>query len=154
VQSRSGQLIVSRVDPCFNRGQASWKPRYQLQLTFLDAASPESPHMMNSPEALAGQRMSPSARSGQEARMRESNIRRFALAVALAGPVSACETQGQRIPLITAEAASQLPASELPRVFKDPNPLVPYPYNIHETDGLSRNPDDCVRWGCIDQGNR
>jgi hypothetical protein len=22
----------------------------------------------------------------------------------------------------------------------------------HETDGLSRNADDCVRWGCIDNG--
>ena len=22
----------------------------------------------------------------------------------------------------------------------------------HETDGLSRNPDDCVRWGCVDNG--
>jgi len=22
----------------------------------------------------------------------------------------------------------------------------------HETDGLSRSPDDCVRWGCIDNG--
>ena len=26
----------------------------------------------------------------------------------------------------------------------------PYPYNYHETDGLSRNPNDCVVWGCID----
>ncbi len=86
--------------------------------------------------------------------MKGSNIRRLALAIALAGGVAGCETERQRIPLISAEVASQLPASQLPRVFKDPNPLVPYPYNIHETDGLSRNPDDCVRWGCIDQGNR
>ena len=26
----------------------------------------------------------------------------------------------------------------------------PYPYNYHETDGLSRNPNDCAVWGCID----
>jgi hypothetical protein len=26
----------------------------------------------------------------------------------------------------------------------------PYPYNFHETDGLSRNPNDCAVWGCID----
>jgi hypothetical protein len=84
--------------------------------------------------------------------MRESNIRRLALAIALAGLVAGCETEGRRIPTITAEAASQLPASQLPRVFKDPDPLVPYPYNIHETDGLSRNPDDCARWGCVDVG--
>jgi hypothetical protein len=43
--------------------------------------------------------------------------------------------------------------SALLRAYKDPNPLIPYPYNIHETDGLSRNPDDCVKWGCIDVGN-
>jgi len=85
--------------------------------------------------------------------MRVSNIRRLALAVAAAGAVAACETEGQRIPLITAQVASQLPASQLPRVFKDPDPLVHYPYNIHETDGLSRNPDDCARWGCIDVGS-
>jgi hypothetical protein len=24
--------------------------------------------------------------------------------------------------------------------------------DVHETDGLSRNPDDCVKWGCIDNG--
>ena len=80
-------------------------------------------------------------------------IRRLALAVALAAPAAGCQTEGQRIPTITAQAASQLPASQLPRVFKDPDPLVAYPYNIHETDGLSRNPDDCARWGCIDVGS-
>ena len=29
-------------------------------------------------------------------------------------------------------------------------PPQPYPYNDHETDGLSRNPNDCVMSGCID----
>lgn len=29
----------------------------------------------------------------------------------------------------------------------------PYPYNFHETDGLSRNPNDCAVWGCIDNSN-
>jgi hypothetical protein len=28
----------------------------------------------------------------------------------------------------------------------------PYPYNYHRTDGLSRNPDDCVKYGCVDSG--
>ncbi len=79
--------------------------------------------------------------------MRASMVR--GLAVAVAG----CETEGQRIPLISAQVASQLPASQLPRVFKDPDPLSYYPYNIHETDGLSRNPDDCARWGCVDVGS-
>ena len=77
-------------------------------------------------------------------------------ALALAGPVSGCQTESRSIPLILIprQAVAELPASQLPRVFKDPDPLVPYPYNIHETDGLSRNPDDCARWGCIDQGNK
>ncbi len=86
--------------------------------------------------------------------MRLSNVRWLALAVALTPAVGGCQTEGRSIPLVSAQAAAELPASQLPRVFKDPNPDVPYPYNIHETDGLSRNPDDCVRWGCIDQGNR
>jgi hypothetical protein len=25
-------------------------------------------------------------------------------------------------------------------------------YSAHETDGLSRNPDDCAKHGCIDNG--
>jgi hypothetical protein len=84
--------------------------------------------------------------------MRRKISRRVALAVALAGLVEGCNTEARNIPLITAQAANQLPASQLPRIFKDPDPLVPYPYNIHETDGLSRNPDDCAKWGCIDAG--
>jgi hypothetical protein len=85
--------------------------------------------------------------------MTVSNSRRLAFAAALAALSAGCEAERQRIPEITAQAASQLPASQLPRVFKDPDPLVAYPYNIHETDGLSRNPDDCARWGCIDVGS-
>jgi hypothetical protein len=82
--------------------------------------------------------------------MRLSIVSRPALATALALSIAGCNTEAQRIPILTAEAASQLPPDRLPRIFKDPNPLVPYPYNIHETDGLSRNPDDCVKWGCVD----
>jgi hypothetical protein len=77
---------------------------------------------------------------------------RLVLIAALAGLAAGCQTERRNLPLITAEAASRMPASELPTIFKDPNPLVPYPYNIHETDGLSRNPDDCARWGCVDVG--
>lgn len=36
-----------------------------------------------------------------------------------------------------------------PTVFPSARPQ-PYPYNFHETDGLSRNPNDCAVWGCID----
>jgi hypothetical protein len=38
---------------------------------------------------------------------------------------------------------------ERPTVFPSARPQ-PYPYDYHETDGLSRNPNDCVVWGCID----
>jgi hypothetical protein len=54
------------------------------------------------------------------------------------------------VPVMTLRAALQLPPSQLPTVFISPNPYQYYPYNVHETDGLSRNPDDCTRWGCID----
>jgi hypothetical protein len=38
---------------------------------------------------------------------------------------------------------------ERPTVFPSAWPR-PYPYSFHETDGLSRNPNDCIVWGCID----
>jgi hypothetical protein len=31
-----------------------------------------------------------------------------------------------------------------------PYPPIVYDVSGHEADGLSRNPDDCVRWGCVD----
>jgi hypothetical protein len=51
---------------------------------------------------------------------------------------------------LTLRAALQLPPDQLPKAFISPNPYQHYPYNVHRTDGLSRNPDDCMRWGCID----
>jgi hypothetical protein len=51
---------------------------------------------------------------------------------------------------MTLRAALKLPPDQLPTVFRSPNPYQHEPYNIHRTDGLSRNPDDCMRWGCID----
>ena len=84
--------------------------------------------------------------------MRRSNFLRLALAVAAAGSVVGCQTEQRSIPNLTAEAASKLPASQLPRIFRDPSNPYGYPYNIHETDGLSRNPDDCIKWGCVDVG--
>lgn len=40
-------------------------------------------------------------------------------------------------------------APDRPTIFPSARPQ-PYPYNYHETDGLSRNPNDCVAWGCVD----
>ena len=85
--------------------------------------------------------------------MRPSLMGRLAFAAALAGSAAApvaARAQDQNIPVMTLRAALQLPPSLLPAMFRSPNPYQHYPYNIHRTDGLSRNPDDCVRWGCID----
>ncbi len=72
-----------------------------------------------------------------------------ALAGSLAAPVAA-HAEGQNIPVMTLRAALKLPPDKLPVMFRSPNPYQHEPYNIHRTDGLSRNPDDCMRWGCID----
>jgi hypothetical protein len=31
-------------------------------------------------------------------------------------------------------------------------PAAAAPYSAHDIDGLSRNPDDCAKYGCIDNG--
>ena len=86
--------------------------------------------------------------------MRSPSIRRLKFASALLGAmatsIAACAAKDNGIPILTMQAASRLPPGQLPRIFKDPDPYSYDPYNIHETDGLSRNPDDCLRWGCID----
>jgi hypothetical protein len=46
-------------------------------------------------------------------------------------------------------ASMRAAVPERPTVFPSARPQ-PYPYNFHETDGLSRNPNDCAVWGCID----
>jgi hypothetical protein len=101
---------------------------------------------------LAAARLS-AYRIDEEAGMRSSLISRLAIAAALAGslvPIAAW-AQDQNIPVMTLRAALQLPPDKLPTVFRSPNPYQHEPYNIHRTDGLSRNPDDCMRWGCIDR---
>jgi hypothetical protein len=85
--------------------------------------------------------------------MRVSAVSRLAVAAALASLLAApaaVRAQDQGIPVMTLRAALQLPPDKLPTVFRSPNPYQHEPFNIHRTDGLSRNPDDCTRWGCID----
>jgi hypothetical protein len=48
---------------------------------------------------------------------------------------------------LVARAEAPVSATIFPR--RGPSP---YPLNDHETDGLSRNPDDCLKYGCIDGG--
>ncbi|MBV8106565.1 MAG: hypothetical protein JO223_18440 [Hyphomicrobiales bacterium] len=37
-----------------------------------------------------------------------------------------------------------------PMFGRSASPSIIYDSSGHEADGLSRNPDDCVRWGCVD----
>ena len=82
--------------------------------------------------------------------MRPSIFLHLTLAAVLAGLVAGCQTESRNIPTMTLATAMSLPADQVPRIFRDPANPYGYPYNVHQTDGLSRNPDDCVRWGCID----
>jgi len=51
-----------------------------------------------------------------------------------------------RTPVVRAEAP--VPAT----IFSGWGPSS-YPLNYHRMDGLSRNPDDCLKYGCIDNAN-
>jgi hypothetical protein len=85
--------------------------------------------------------------------MRMALVTRLVGAAALAGSLAfpvAAHAQDQNTPVMTLRAALKLPPGQLPTMFRSPNPYQHEPYNIHRTDGLSRNPDDCMRWGCID----
>jgi hypothetical protein len=84
--------------------------------------------------------------------MKRSICVRIALGAALAGSVAGCQTERRDIPVMTLQQALKLPPSQLPKIFRDPTNPYGYPYDIHQTDGLSRNPDDCARWGCVDVG--
>ena len=84
--------------------------------------------------------------------MNQSICLRIALCAALGCTVAGCQSERRDIPLMTLQQANRLPPSQVPTIFKDPTNPYGYPFNIHQTDGLSRNPDDCVRWGCVDVG--
>jgi hypothetical protein len=75
-----------------------------------------------------------------------------ALGAVLAGSAAGCQSQSQNLPVMTLEQASKLPPDQLPTMFIDPTNSYGSQYSVHETDGLSRNPDDCTRWGCVDVG--
>ena len=66
----------------------------------------------------------------------------------------AARAERAAIPVMSVSQYEALAAAQRPTEFRDSDPRLAYPYNIHETDGLSRNPDDCVRWGCVDNTNR
>jgi ABC-type transporter Mla subunit MlaD len=80
------------------------------------------------------------------------------LALLCAGPATATAALSQNAGVPAAHASrvahqnlADMRAAVLqrPTMFPSARPQ-PYPYNFHETDGLSRNPNDCAVWGCID----
>ena len=80
------------------------------------------------------------------------------LALLCAGPATATAALSQNAGVPAAHASrvahqnlADMRAAVLqrPTMFPSARPQ-PYPYNFHETDRLSRNPNDCAVWGCID----
>jgi hypothetical protein len=77
-----------------------------------------------------------------------------ALGILLAGPVMTYPTASASAPTMH-RAHPNHQAN-----FADTEALAPLwatpaaaaPYSAHRTDGLSRNPDDCAKYGCIDNG--
>jgi hypothetical protein len=73
----------------------------------------------------------------------------LALGIVLAAPVSSYAALAHYRPVHhhAVVARAQTPAPPIRYFVAGP---WPYPYNYHRTDGLSRNPDDCVKYGCVD----
>ena len=84
--------------------------------------------------------------------MRRINCLRIATSGVLAGSIAGCQSESRNIPLMTIQQANQLPASQVPRIFRDPGQSVRLPVRRSRDGRTSRNPDDCNRWGCIDTG--
>lgn len=80
------------------------------------------------------------------------------LALLCAGPTTATAALAQyaRVPTAHALRVAHRNFAEMRGAVPDTSTVFPsarpqpYPYNFHETDGLSRNPNDCAVWGCID----
>jgi hypothetical protein len=82
------------------------------------------------------------------------------MALTLAAPSSAAEAKNHASDghyhdlhhrSIDPRAVSLVPAAPAFFLFGGSGSYVPAPRKP-ETDGLSRNPDDCVKYGCIDNG--
>jgi hypothetical protein len=79
------------------------------------------------------------------------------LALLCAGPTTATAALSQNTGVPAAHASRVARQSFLDMRAAVPETLTmfpsarpqPYTYNFHETDGLSRNPNDCAVWGCV-----
>jgi hypothetical protein len=85
--------------------------------------------------------------------MRQKIALPLALGIALAAPLSAYDALGGPVHEYRAihhrSVAMRAEAPGQAAIFA---PVRPATFGDHETDGLSRNPDDCVTYGCIDNG--
>ncbi len=88
--------------------------------------------------------------------MRTKIMLPLALGIALAIPASAFAALSASRPVYTHRVIhhrSVVARAEVPARAPTYAPARPYHFGDHETDGLSRNPDDCVTYGCIDNGD-
>ena len=81
--------------------------------------------------------------------MRQEVASLLALGIALAVPLSAGGALGEPVRHYrhhrTTAVRAEAPAAAILA------PVRPA-FGTDETNGLSRNPDDCARWGCVDNG--
>jgi hypothetical protein len=110
---------------------------------------------MATPNSVAFAQSNASVSRHQTARLTIVALRR-----AHEAHLGARQHTGHRRPLLGAaelssqwdpRAISEVPAAPGFFLFDSSGSYVPAPRKP-ETDGLSRNPDDCVKYGCIDNG--
>ena len=77
-----------------------------------------------------------------------------ALAILLAGPAMTYPAAGASAPTThrayPSHKANLADAKALAPLWA--TPAFAAPSTAHKTDGLSRNPEDCAKYGCIDEG--
>jgi hypothetical protein len=85
--------------------------------------------------------------------MRQKIALPLALGIALLAPLSACDALSGPVHHYQAiHHRSVSMRAEAPGPGAISASMRPATFGDHETDGLSRNPDDCVTYGCIDNG--
>ena len=83
--------------------------------------------------------------------MKTFTISALIFGVALCAPVGVYASDGAA-PMQKHHAHHRVAYLQLPlsATALAPTPVLVPAAPAQETDGLSRNPDDCMRWGCID----
>jgi hypothetical protein len=102
----------------------------------------------------------------KEELMKTSVLASLTLGLALAAPTAGLASSGASYPLsshpmphrkvvdhrhsVDSRAVAYAYPTSLPVFGMLADPSIVRDSRGHETDGLSRNPNDCVRWGCVD----